>query len=140
MHFRGDPTALASGPLRRLNEADLPDMMALAAAGDAMVFSPQSLKRGEFFGIFVGPELAAMGGVQTYLPGHAEIGSIVTHPQYRRQGYATQVVHALIRHLHVQDCQTFLCLFQTNRSARSLYEKLGFEVINELYLMHWRLK
>lgn len=139
MIYRGDPTRLHAGAARPLRADDLPAMLELAAAGEAMVFGPESLARGEFFGIFAGRELAAMGGVQTRLPGYAEIGSIVTHPQHRRQGYATQVVAALIRHLLAANCTPILCLFHTNHAARALYERIGFDVINGLFLSQWRL-
>ncbi len=138
MLYQGIPAHLDPGPARRLEAADLPAMIGLAAAGEAMVFSPDSLARGAFFGVFAGDELVAMGGVQTELPGLAEIGSIVTHPAHRRRGYASQIVAALIHHLRSKEQQVFLCLFQTNTTARMLYEKLGFVIIDELHLLRWQ--
>ncbi len=139
MIFRSGAGSLDPGAARLLGPSDLPAMQGLAQAGEAMVFSPDSLQRGAFYGVFVAGELAAMGGVQNELPGWAEIGSIVTHPAYRRQGHAAQVVSALIHHLKDRGQGVFLCLFQTNTPARALYEKLGFEIANELHLLHWRL-
>lgn len=139
MLFQGDVEALASGRARRLVSEDLPAMLALAATDEVMVFSPDTFARGVFFGVYQGSELVAMGGVQTTLPGFVEIGSIVTHPRHRRQGYATQVVSALVRHLREQGLEVFLCLFQTNVVAHRLYEKIGFTVINEFNLVQWRL-
>lgn len=139
MVFRSAACSLDPGAARLLGPGDLPAMQGLAQTGEAMVFSPDSLQRGAFYGVFAAGELAAMGGVQNELPGWAEIGSIVTHPAYRRQGYAAQVVSALIHHLQDRGQGVFLCLFQTNTPARALYEKLGFEIANELHLLHWRL-
>ncbi len=139
MVFRAGVDGLDPGPARSLGPADLPAMQMLARVGEAMVFSPESLQRGAFFGVFVADDLVAMGGVQNELPGWAEIGSIVTHPAHRRRGYAAQVVSALIRHLAAGERRVFLCLFQTNTQARALYEKLGFALANELQLLHWRL-
>lgn len=138
MLYQGSPAHLDPGPARLLSVADLPAMIDLAEAGEAMVFSPDSLARGAFFGVFAGDALVAMGGVQTELPGFTEIGSIVTHPAHRRRGYAGQVVAALIHHLHAHNQQVFLCLFQTNTIARALYEKLGFVIVNELRLLRWQ--
>jgi ribosomal protein S18 acetylase RimI-like enzyme len=140
MVFQGDAHALDPGPARRLDQADLPAMIALARLGGAMVFSPDALTHGAFFGVFAGAELVAMGGVQNELPGWAELGSIVTHPDHRRRGYAGHVVAALLRHLQARGQRAFLCLFQDNETAFRLYEKLGFAVINELMLVRWRLR
>ncbi|NOZ49204.1 MAG: GNAT family N-acetyltransferase [Chloroflexi bacterium] len=139
MLFHGRPDLLPSGQAQQLHPSDLPAMLALAATDEVMVFSPETFARGSFFGVYIDAELVAMGGVQTRLPGLVEIGSIVTHPRHRRRGYASQVVSALLQHLHAQGQQIFLCLFQTNAPARLLYEKIGFQVINELSLIHWRL-
>jgi len=139
MVFRGNAGDLDPGPARPLGRADLPAMMALARLGGAMVFTPRALREGAFFGVFVGDELVAMGGVQNELPGWAEIGAIVTHPAHRRRGYAGHVVAALVRSLQTRGQGVFLCLFQDNTAARNLYEKLGFTVVNALSLLRWRL-
>ena len=138
MLYRGVPGQLDPGSARLLLPADLPAMTALARVTDAMVFSADTFARGQFFGVYVDDELIAMGGVQTKLPGFSEIGSIATHPRYRRQGYASQIVAALTQHLLAQGQDVFLVLFQTNTAALALYQKLGFEVVGELKLMRWR--
>ncbi|HEY52653.1 MAG TPA: GNAT family N-acetyltransferase [Caldilineae bacterium] len=127
-----------TGSARLLEAADLPAMIALARAADAMVFGPDTFARGAFFGIDSDGELIAMGGVQNELSGFSEIGSIVTHPAHRRQGHASQIVSALTRHLHNRSQQAFLVLFQANTAALALYQKLRFEIIGELKLIRWR--
>lgn len=139
MFYTGAVADLDPGPARLLGPADLPAMLALAAMDEVMVFNADSLRRGQFYGLFGEGELAAMGGIQNRLPGYAEIGSIITHPAWRRRGYAGQIVAALLRHLQAEQQRVFLCLFQSNGNARRLYEKLGFTLINELTLLQWRL-
>jgi ribosomal protein S18 acetylase RimI-like enzyme len=139
MAYNSDPGQLNTGTARPLEPCDLPAMTNLAHVADAMVFDASNFAHGDFFGVDCDGELVAMGGVQTRLPGFAEIGSIATHPAYRRRGYASQVVAALVHHLRTQGQQVFLVLFQTNHPARALYEKLGFHVMGELKLMRWRL-
>jgi len=139
MVYNPDLGELNPSSARLLAPADLPAMTALAHITDAMVFSPDTFDRGEFFGVYVDDDLIAMGGVQTHLPGFSEIGSIVTHPAHRRQGYASQVVGALTDHLLAQGQKVFLVLFQTNTAALALYQKLGFEVVGELELIRWRV-
>jgi ribosomal protein S18 acetylase RimI-like enzyme len=139
MAYSGDSHCLDTGSARLLGPGDLPAMIALAHAADAMVFSPDTFARGAFFGIDHAGELVAMGGVQTQLPGFSEIGSIATHPAHRRRGYASQIVAALTRHLLTLGQQVFLVLFQTNKAALALYQKLGFEIVGELNLMRWQV-
>ncbi len=139
MLYASDPDQLNAGSARLLTPDDLPAMTALARVTDAMVFNADTFARGEFFGVDCDGVLVAMGGVQTNLPGFTEIGSIATHPKYRRRGYASQVVAALVHHLQADGQQIFLVLFQTNHPARALYEKLGFNVVSELHLMRWRI-
>jgi len=138
MLYNSDPGQLNLSSARLLEPGDLSGMTALARSADAMVFSADTFARGEFFGVDCDGELVAMGGVQTKLPGFTEIGSIATHPAHRRQGYASQVVAALVHHLLVQGQEVFLVLFQTNKAALDLYQTLGFEVVGELKLMRWR--
>ena len=138
MAYNPDLGQLNSSSARLLEPADLLAMTALARSADAMVFSPDTFARGAFFGIARAGELIAMGGVQTQLPGFSEIGSIVTHPAHRRRGYASQIVAALTHHLLAQGQDVFLVLFQTNEAALALYQKLGFEIADELKLIRWR--
>ncbi|RME83740.1 MAG: GNAT family N-acetyltransferase, partial [Caldilineae bacterium] len=96
MLYRGGRGETAGQDVRALTAHDLPAMLDLAHRGGLMVFGPSSLKRGEFFGIEREGRLVCMGGVQNRLPGAVEIGSIVTHPDFRRRGLATRLVTALV--------------------------------------------
>jgi len=138
MVYKPDFGQLSSGSVRLLGPSDLPAMTSLARTAGAMVFSSDTFARGAFLGIDRAGELIAMGGVQTQLPGFSEIGSIVTHHAHRRQGYASQIVVALTQHLLAQGQDVFLVLFQTNKAALALYQKLGFEIMGELKLIRWQ--
>ena len=60
-----------------------------------------------------------------------EIRSLGVHPRYHRQGFATQLVQECIDHaLLDQNCETVFVLTY----AISLFEKLGFQVIDKMSL------
>ena len=70
--------------------------------------------------------LAAYGGVQ-YVLDEGNIVNIATHPDYRRKGYATVVMHELEARLRENGVEcVFLEVRQSNIPARTLYEKEGY--------------
>ena len=63
---------------------------------------------------------------------------IVTHPDYRRQGLAAQIVQALMQYGRQQGCQrAWLQVFEHNTAAVRLYQQAGFE---RVYGYHYRIK
>ncbi len=139
MLLAGDCGQVSHTDTRQLSYDDLPHMLALAATDEVLAFGPDTFARNPYFGAFSGKRLVAMGGIQSQIPGMCEIGSIITHPQFRRRGYARQVVGNLVDFIQNVGKTPFLCLFQTNRPAQALYESLGFSIINELALLRWHL-
>lgn len=70
--------------------------------------------------------LAAYGGVQ-YILDEGNIVNIATHPDYRRRGLATAVMHELEARLREKGVVcVFLEVRQSNTPARALYEKEGY--------------
>jgi predicted GNAT family acetyltransferase len=55
--------------------------------------------------------------------------SVMTHPDYRRGGYATSCVSGLCEVLLSEGKS--LCLFYDNPAAGNIYKKLGFEDIEK---------
>lgn len=64
----------------------------------------------------------ALGGRQTYL-----LENIATHPDYRRKGFASQLIKWVFPHA---DDKSFLVYLDTasDNDAMRLYEKLGFQI------------
>ncbi len=56
------------------------------------------------------------------------LGSIATHPQWRRRGLGTAVTAALTRAGLAATGQVSLGLYTTNDDARRVYERLGFHL------------
>lgn len=64
------------------------------------------------------------------------IFSMATHPDFRRQGHATTVIHALAQWGATHGAtQIYLQVMERNTIAQALYAKLGFET---LYHYHYR--
>lgn len=61
---------------------------------------------------------------------HANVGGIyyvMTHPEYRKQGYATEMMLSLV--IRIQDVGYHLATLQASAHGRGLYQQLGFEPI-----------
>ena len=140
MLFRGDPVALDPGDAAPLGLADLPKMAALAQREYARAFERDPLARGPWFGVRRERVLIAQGGTH-FTTGHvAEIGNIVTAREYRRQGYGSQVVAALVQALYARGLAVFLQVLKDNAPAIACYERLGFVRLRAMHLARCRLK
>lgn len=73
--------------------------------------------------------VAAYGGMLTVLD-EGQITNIATHPDHRRRGHATVVLHALLEEARRRGL-TFVTLEvrESNAAAIALYEKNGFQTV-----------
>jgi predicted GNAT family acetyltransferase len=115
-------------PPLTLDQTDVPEMMALAAATEPGPFLPETIRMGRYFGI-KSPQgrLIAMAGERLKLEGFTEISAVCTSPEFRGRGYAASLVTFLVHQLQQEGTVPFLHVTEEN-PARSLYEKLGFRV------------
>ena len=68
-------------------------------------------------------------GSQTVL-GETDMMNIAVHPDYRKQGIATELIRTLIDALSRQGSHSLMLeVRQTNEPAKNLYTALGFECI-----------
>lgn len=123
----GDLLELEAGDAVPLEAGDLPQMRALARRESMQGFEHDPLSRGPWYGVWHGGELVAQGGTHVLLEHAAEIGNIVTAGTYRRLGYGSRVVAALLRELTERDLSVFLHVIKRNRAAVAFYDRLGFE-------------
>ncbi len=135
MVFRGDISTLDPGNALPLTSRDLADVKALSQREGMMALEQDPLGRGPWYGVRRDGSLVAQGGTHLILSRAAEIGNIVTARSHRRRGYASQVVSALLHHLHTGGRTVFLQVFKDNRAAVACYEKLGFERLRTMYLV-----
>ncbi len=75
------------------------------------------------------PLVTAYGGMLITVD-EGQITNIATHPDYRRRGQATAILHSLIR--HAKDCRLesiSLEVRASNAAAIALYESFGFSTV-----------
>ncbi len=113
--------------IRRLEDADVPQMLELIALTEPGPFRPRTIELGNYHGIFHGEQLMAMAGQRINLPRFTEISAVCTHPDARRRGYAAAISAVVARCIIDAGKTPILHVAENNDNARRVYETLGFE-------------
>lgn len=124
----------ASHTPRRLGPADVPQMNALAEAAGLTVWHHSALALGPAFGCFAGETLVAMAATHFATSEVVEIGHVATHPDHRRQGYASACTAALTQAAFALAPRVFLMVLEHNAPALAAYKRLGFRAMERMYL------
>ncbi len=111
-----------------LGDADAHDMLALATLTEPGPFLRRTHQLGDFVGVRVNGELVAMAGERLKLPGLTEVSAVCTHPDHRGKGYAGGLMGLVARRIQQRGETPFLHVFSENKSAITLYERLGFRI------------
>ncbi len=107
--------------LLELQEKDVPDMLALAAATEPGPFSEATIRMGRYRGIrSADGRLMAMAGERLRLEGFTEISAVCTDPEFRGQGLGRALVAALSS-LLVSEGRTPFLHVKTENGAKHLY-------------------
>lgn len=109
-----------------LDNADAPDMRALAELTQPGPFHARTHELGDFVGIRENGELIAMAGERMRVPGFTEISAVCTHPDARGRGLAARLMRVVAAKIVARGEQLFLHVYPHNRGAIAVYEKLGF--------------
>jgi len=120
------------GDIQVLADEDAPEMLALATLTEPGPFLSRTHTMGRFLGIRVGGPLVAMAGERMRFSGYTEVSGVCTHPEFRGRGLARRLSAAVVAGIRARGDQAFLHAWQTNNSAISLYEGLGFTVRTEV--------
>jgi len=121
-------------PFTVLGEADAPDMRALAWLTNPGPFAERTHELGEFLGIRVDGQLAAMAGERMRPAGAVEASAVCVHPDHRGKAYARHLLAERTRRILARGDQPFLHVYPSNRGAIALYESLGYVVRTQLQL------
>jgi RimJ/RimL family protein N-acetyltransferase len=121
--------------VRRLIEADASELNRLYAIEEEGVrYSGRQVGEGVYFGVHARGRLVAAAGTHVYAPqeGVAVIGNVFTHPDFRGHGYASAATAAVAAYLLRQCRLVVLNVDPANRTARHIYETLGFRETGRL--------
>jgi predicted GNAT family acetyltransferase len=123
-------------PQRRLQAADVPDMLALTAATEPGPFLPRTIDMGRYFGTRSDDDgrLVAMAGERLRLDRFTEISAVCTDPQFRGRGHARALLVYLASRILAAGRTPFLHVVPENTGAKALYARVGFAVRRTLQL------
>jgi ribosomal protein S18 acetylase RimI-like enzyme len=121
--------------VRRLIAPDAPDLNALyAIEGDGLRYSGRQISQGMYFGAYVRGRLVSAAGTHIYSnsEGIGVVGNVFTHPDHRGHGLGTAVTSAVTAQL-LRTCDlVVLNVDPANRTARHIYEELGYREAGRL--------
>lgn len=120
-----------------LGEADVPEMLDLAARTRPGPFWAGTHRLGTYVGIRADGVLVAMAGERLRPPGWTEISAVCTSPEARGRGLARRLVLDLATRITRRGERPFLHVVAGN-SAMGLYEHLGFRVRREVTFRGYR--
>ena len=127
----------------RLRNEDLDEVLQLyKEAYPGNWFDSRMLQTGQYFGIRKDGKLVSVAGVHVYSQQYkvAALGNIVTHPDYRSNGFGRAVTTRLCLSLSETVDHIGLNVKSDNQIALSMYKKLGFEVVDCYWEYNAQLK
>jgi ribosomal protein S18 acetylase RimI-like enzyme len=116
----------------RLQARDVAQMTALAALTKPGPFAERPMEIGEWYGVLDGEKLVAMAGERAADGRYREISGVCTLPEYQGRGYARLLTERVIQSQLDRGLTPFLHVASANARARSLYERMGFVVDQEV--------
>ena len=81
---------------------------------------------GTYFGIYADKQLVAVSGERVEMNSYTEVSAVVTHPDFRKRGFAKQLLKQTTDKIFSDKKIPILHVDENNTSAIGLYEQLGF--------------
>jgi ribosomal protein S18 acetylase RimI-like enzyme len=118
---------LPKSDYRFLDMSHLDAVNKLAAEVGMLSFRKEELTETPHIGLFSpSGDLMSMAGFHIYHERYVEIGNIGTSPAHRNNGWGTRITSDICRLAREKSPHVYLCVFEENRPAVAIYEKLGF--------------
>ena len=109
-----------------LTDEHIPQMLELTALTKPGPFFQQTIRFGNYYGIFEGGRLAAMSGQRMHPVPYLEVSAVCSHPDFRGQGLAKALMLRVMEGILDQTYIPFLHVLTSNTGAIQLYESIGF--------------
>jgi predicted GNAT family acetyltransferase len=123
-----------------LNESHIEEMITLTALTKPGPFSKDTIRFGNYHGIFEDGKLVAMGGERMHVANYTEISAICTHPNAQGKGYAASITQFLAAAIIEKGQIPFLHARTDNEKAIEVYKRLGFELRTTVYFFMFKVK
>lgn len=82
---------------------------------------------------YTGRTAAACATVALHANGMATVWNVGTRPFYRRQGFASAIMRAILGDLHAAGLES--CALLSSQEGMALYERLGYQSLAQVYYM-----
>jgi len=115
-----------------LDDADAPEMLALATLTKPGPFFARTHQLGRFIGVRVDGQLVAMAGERMRPDGFTEASGVCVHPDHRGKGYAARLLREVTAKILARGEKVFLHSYADNATAIGLYESLGYRGRSEV--------
>ncbi len=112
-------------PLHKINVDEMVSLAKLTVPGP---FNKRTIEFGSYFGIFAEDKLVSMTGQRLHINNFSEISAVCTHPEHTGKGYAFQLLQHQINIILKESKVPFLHVWEENRRAIEIYQRLGFKV------------
>jgi ribosomal protein S18 acetylase RimI-like enzyme len=117
----------------RLSDENASEMVALTALAFPGFFRERTCEMGAYYGVRSSSgELIAMSGERLKLDGYTEISGVCTHPSYRGQGFAANLMWRLVHEHRREGVVSWLHVASANHRAIELYLRMGFVEIRKI--------
>jgi len=117
-----------------LNETHIPQMLELTTLTKPGPFLQNTIRFGNYFGIFIDGRLAAMTGQRMHPLPYMEVSAVCTHPDFRGKGYAKALMLHVMKIILDNSFIPFLHVLSNNTNAIELYKSIGFKTRTELFI------
>lgn len=110
----------------------VPQMLELTRLTKPGPFLENTILFGNYFGIFIEGQLAALSGERMQPLPYLEVSAVCTHPDHRGRGYARALMLRVMEGILAMNKIPFLHVLANNTGAIQLYESIGFRVRREI--------
>lgn len=117
-----------------LTEEHVPQMLELTALTRPGPFLQQTIRFGNYFGIFIEGRLAAMTGQRMHPLPYMEVSAVCTHPDFRGKGYAKALMLHVMNIILNNSFIPFLHVLSNNLNAIELYKSIGFRTRSQFFI------